>query len=39
MSDSWVTDLLVFAPPVGWTIVGGIYSGEFVVVVLLINFV
>ena len=26
--DSWVTDSLIFAPPVGWTLVGGYYSSE-----------
>ena len=29
VSNSWVTDLLIFAPPVGWTVFGGFYSGEF----------
>jgi len=27
-SNSWVTDLLIFTPPVLWTLVGGYYSGE-----------
>ena len=27
-SSSWVTDLLIFAPPVAWTLLGGWYSGE-----------
>jgi hypothetical protein len=30
VSNSWVTDLLIFAPPVGWTVFGGFYSGELI---------
>lgn len=29
VSDSWATDLLIVAPPVGWALVGGFYAGEF----------
>lgn len=27
-SYSWVTDLLIFTPPVVWTVLGGCYAGE-----------
>lgn len=29
VSNSWVTEVLIIAPPVVWALVGGYYSGEF----------
>lgn len=28
VGDTWVTDLLIVAPPAAWTLVGGYYSGK-----------